>query len=372
MNLLSKLITIIILILVSATLNAKFEVLDRPAIKSKLAEQSVLIDLVNHDNEILAVGERGHIINWQSPGQWQQHNVPVSVLLTAVTVLSDGTKVAVGHDSAILVSQPESTDWVKVFDGYKLLDLKEAYFEQQIEELTAEIEATEDDFLREDLEFNLEELTFSLDDTKTEQAEGPNKPLLSIAATPDDQLFVVGSYGTLLYSNDKGQTWTLQDGLVDNPDKFHLNSVVAMQNGRMYIVGENSTAFSSTDNGATWSRMNMPYEGSMFGVSVQENSDNLIAFGLQGNLMVSTDGGANWTLKRLETSASFQGGAIDANGKAYIVGHGGLVVDFEVADLSTLNIRKHPSGAAFAKPLIRDDALILVGQFGIITWPFDE
>ena len=108
MSQLIKLAVILPLLLITTGLKASIDVLNKPAIASKLAEKSVLIDLVKNNDHIIAVGERGHVITWRSAGQWQQEKVPVSVLLTAVTVLSDGTKVAVGHDSAIIVCPPDS------------------------------------------------------------------------------------------------------------------------------------------------------------------------------------------------------------------------------------------------------------------------
>ena len=372
MSQLIKLAVVLPLLLMTTGLMASIDVLNKPAIASKLAEKSVLIALVKNKDHIVAVGERGHVINWHSAGQWQQDKVPVSVLLTAVTILSDGTKVAVGHDSAIIICPPNSDEWVKVFDGYQLLDLKIESYQQQMESLNTAIAAADDETLIEDLEFSLEDVSFGLEDAQTEKAEGPNKPLLSVAATSDDQIFVVGAYGTLLYSNDKGATWQLQDNKLENPDRFHLNSIIATADNRLYIVGENSTGFVSNDSGLTWQTMDMPYEGTLFGISAQSNSPNLVAFGLQGNIMASTDSGNSWTLKRIDTSGSFQGGVISPNGRAYIVGHGGIVIDFDVSNLDDLNIRKHPSGAAFAMPLAQDDELILVGQYGIISWPHNK
>ncbi|MBT8450105.1 MAG: sialidase [Gammaproteobacteria bacterium] len=372
MNHITKFAVLLSMLLTTLGLNARNDVLQTPAKASQLAEQSVLIDVIKYNDHFLAVGERGHVINWRSPGEWQQEKSPVSVLLTAVTTLSDGTKVAVGHDSAIIVCPPDSDQWVKVFDGYNLLDLKASFFEEQITNLQTQIAAAEDPDQIEDLEFTLEEFTFGLEDIQAEKEDGPNKPLLSIAATADNQIFAVGAYGTLLYSNDKGVTWSLQEYKLDNPDRFHLNSVISTADNKLYIAGENSTAFVSSDSGASWQRMNMPYQGSMFGIAAQENSSNLVAFGLQGNIMVSNDSGESWQLKRIDTSGSFQGGVIASDGTAYIVGHGGTVIDFNVNNIEDINIRKHPSGAAFAKPLVHQDALILVGQYGIISWPLSK
>jgi len=372
MNLKRIQIFISCLVLSSNFVNADIDLLQKPSIESKLAETSLLIDLVENKTNILAVGERGHVINWQGPQKWQQEKAPVSVLLTAVTVLSDGTKVALGHDSAIIVCAADSKQWHKVFDGNELLNLKIALFKKQISSLTTEIAATENEEVKEELEFQLEELTFTLDDTLAEQKDGPNKPLLSIAATNNDLLFATGAYGTLLISDDKGTSWTLLEDKIQNPEKYHLNSVVTTPDNKIYIAGENGLGFASSDKGNSWVKMNMPYAGSLFGIRAQSNTENLVAFGLQGNLMASNDSGLTWSHKKIETSASFLGGTIDSSGRAYIVGHGGLVIDFNVNDIDNINIRKHPTGAAFSNVLIRDDTLILVGQFGIITWPLQK
>jgi len=372
MNLLKIHCVIFCLVIVMDFVKADIDLLQKAAVPTQLAEKGLLIDLVKNNNSILTVGERGHIINWQSPGKWQQENAPVSVLLTAVTILSDGTKVAVGHDSAILLCAANSEQWRKVFDGHQLLNLKVDLFTKQISSLTAQVESTEDEDAKEELEYQLEELSFTLDDTLAEQKDGPNKPLLSIAATPDDHIFAVGAYGTLLLSQDKGESWVLVDDRVNNPEKFHLNSVVTTSDNNIYIVGENGIGYSSTDQGNNWASMNMPYPGSLSGISAQNYSTNLVAFGLQGNLMVSNDSGNTWSHKRIDTSASFLGGTIDNDGRAYVVGHGGMVIDFPVQDIEQLRIRKHPSGAAFSKALINNNDLLLVGQFGIISWQLNK
>lgn len=372
MNFLRILSIIFCSLILGDIIKADIELLDKPAIKSRLASKSILIDLVKNKNNILAVGERGHVIDWQSPDKWQQESVPLRVGLTAVTILSDGTKVAVGHDSAIIISEADSNEWRKVFDGYQLLSLKIALFKRQIDELKTQIESATDDELRDSMEYQLEELTYTLEDTMAEQKNGPDKPLLSVAATSNDHIYATGAYGTLLVSKDKGKTWSLNDDKVDNPDKFHLNAVTALADGRVYIVGENGLGFVSQDQGNSWQQMDMPYTGTIFGIRGQDNSPNLVAFGLQGNLMVSNDAGDNWQHTRVDTSASFLGGALDSEGRAYIVGHGGLVIDFNVNNIDDLNIRKHPSGAAFSTALIKDNALVLVGQFGIISWNLNK
>ncbi len=372
MDKLLALLIIFSIFLVNPVLNAEIDLLQRPAIESKLIEKNILNDVIKNKDSFLAVGVRGHILNWQSTDKWQQEIAPVSVVLTSVTMSDDGTRVAVGHDSAILLSQANTIKWKKVFDGYTLLELKVELFKKQIAFLKTTLNDTEDADQKEELEYQLEELTFTLEDTQAEQQEGPNKPLLGVAFTTSKQLVAVGAYGTLLVSNDKGNSWALMDDKINNPDKFHLNSVISTTDDKIYVVGENGIGFVSSDAGKSWSSMEMPYPGSLFGIVAQPDSSNLVAFGLQGNLMISRDSGKSWVHKKIDTSASFLGGTVGDDGKAYIVGHGGIILDFFVNDLENITIHKHPSAAAFSNVVIDDDALILTGQFGITSWQLNN
>lgn len=352
-----------------AEAKTSLDLLELPAKKSALASKSVLMAMTPNNNAILAVGERGHIINWKSQSDWQQQQSPVSVSITHIRVLSNGSKIAVGHDGVILKSAPESNTWRKVFTGAELTKLKIAQVKEQYKALQLVITNTQDEDELEELTYQLEDLAFAIEDNQLELISGPNKPLLSVTSTANDTLFATGAYGSFLTSNDQGETWSLISQRLDNPDNFHLNSVITNPDDQLYIVGENGMGFHSDNQGETWSSMALPYSGSLFGIIANPtNPAQLVAFGLQGNLMVSLDGGAHWQHKKLPTSASLLGGTFSKQGKAYLVGHGGLIVDLLPEDLSTLAINKHPSGAALSSVLVQENSLVLAGQFGILTW----
>jgi photosystem II stability/assembly factor-like uncharacterized protein len=67
-----------------------------PARESSIANKSIITNISKHQEQIMAVGERGHILTWTDMDNWQQQNVPVSLTLTDMTILDDGTKFAVG------------------------------------------------------------------------------------------------------------------------------------------------------------------------------------------------------------------------------------------------------------------------------------
>jgi len=362
-----------------AQAKSALSLLELPSRESSLASKSVLMAMTPSSGVILAVGERGHIINWQSDDNWQQQQSPVSVSITEATILSDGSKIAVGHDGVILKADAESTTWRKVFTGAEITKLKIALMQKQHEALQQIIIKTQDEDELEELTYQLDDLAFFIEEGQLELESGPNKPLLSVTRTSNDTLIASGAYGTLLISKDKGETWQLISDKLDNPESFHLNSVISTSNDQLYIVGENGTAFHSDNLGQTWSAMTLPYSGSLFGIIANVDSTNksndkpqLVAFGLQGNLMISLDGGTNWQHKKLPTSASLLGGSFSKQGSAYLVGHGGIVVNFIPSNLASLNIKKHPSGAALSSVLVKGNALILAGQFGISKWLIKE
>jgi len=353
------------------------DLLELPAKESSLASKSVLMSITPSNGAILAVGERGHIIHWQNDDDWQQQQSPVSVAITDVTVLSDGSKIAVGHDGVILKADSDSTTWRRVFSGIEITKFKIEEMKKQYESLQRVILNTQDEDELEELTYQLDDLAFAIEDNQLELKSGPNKPLLSVTQTTNDILFATGAYGVLLTSKDKGENWHLISERLDNPDSFHLNSVITASDGKLYIVGENGLGFHSDNLGETWSSMPLPYSGSLFGIIATQINTNktatvdntqLVAFGLQGNFMVSLDGGAHWQHKKLPISASLLGGSFSKQGRAYLVGHGGLIVSFKPENLDALNIEKHPSGATLASILVKEGSLILAGQFGISTW----
>jgi photosystem II stability/assembly factor-like uncharacterized protein len=338
----------------------QLELTNYPSKQSPIANRGVALALTPLKNSVLVVGERGHAYLWQKTSLWQQHNVPVRVTLTDVVNTKNGDSIAVGHDGVIVKLLPDAKQWKKVFDGYQLDELKISTLKKQLKTLKAD-----DSLNADELEEQLEELTFALEDAQIEQSDGPNKPLLSITQASNGHLFAVGAYGIALESKNDGQTWQQFSHQLNNPDTFHLNAVVSTAAGNVYIVGEKGLGFKSADNGLSWTQMPLPYTGSLFGIT--KHDENLVAFGLQGNYMVSFDGGQQWQHQKIKSSVSLLGGTVDVNGRVYLVGHGGLVIDFDLRDPKTYRVKKHSSGATFSDVIINKGSLLFAGQFGIAS-----
>ncbi|WP_288132816.1 hypothetical protein [Microbulbifer sp.] len=350
---------------------AAADLLQTPALHNVRADHSVITSLISQDQGYLMTGERGLLLHWQSDSNWQQLDSPVSVGLTAATRLQDGSLIAVGQDAAILRRDADGQGWRKVFDGYDLTRLQITALKQHQQDLEQAIANAGEETDTDELKYQLEDTGFNLEDAVAELESGPSKPLLDIVSN-EGRIIAVGAYGTLLYSDDNGKDWQLKSNLLDNPNRFHLNAVTRSANGSLIVVGESGTGFVSRDNGDSWTRLDLPYGGSLFGVTAQSNSSNLVAFGLQGNLIISRDNGQTWRHRHIDAGASLLGGTVTDAGDVYLVGHGGLVVRFPVDNPDAVTLRKHPSGAALSAVQVEGTQLILTGQFGATAWDIDE
>ena len=135
---------------------ARIELLNTNSSFSHLAPKSIITSLANRsNNKVLAVGERGHILNWKSPGDYKQEISPVALLLTDVIILSDGTKLAVGHDGAIISAKENSMDWIKLFDGFELINLKIGLIKKRIRAFKKTIETITDTDALEEADFRV-------------------------------------------------------------------------------------------------------------------------------------------------------------------------------------------------------------------------
>lgn len=344
------------------------DLLNTPSKLTPLAYKSVLMTTHKKNDSLLIAGEQGYIIDWKSDTNWQQQKSPVSVAITALTSLEDGTDIAVGHDSVILRRKAKSDEWQKVFDGYQLTELTVNNLKKQITTQEAHLKTLNDEYVIEDATFALEDLSFALEDAQRELVDGPNKPLLSISAISENELLALGAYGALLYSNNKGEHWSLVSSRIDNPDKYHLNAITLSANGNMFIVGEKGIGFKSTDHGMHWQTMQMPYQGSFFGIATDPKSNSLVAFGLQGHIAISFDSGEHWELIKNPSNSTLLTGSVSQNGIVYLAGHGGKIVHFPMNNPADIKIDKHPTGAAFSSLSITSNELILAGQFGITQW----
>ena len=150
--------------------------------------------------------------------------------------------------------------------------------------------------------------------------------LNDLAAMGDGRtIFVVGDNGTLLESVNAGGTWrSLADNVKwrdatppDDPDGPAsetptslpaLSSVAASPDGgRAIAVGESGTVLTSDDNGETWTECASGTSERLVSVAFDASTARAIAVGRRGTVRTSNEDGATWTERASGTSASLSG-----------------------------------------------------------------
>ncbi len=314
---------------------------------------SLLLDLVDAGDRAVAVGERGHILvsETRRDGWRQITGVPTRSTLTAVAAF-EGRVLAVGHDGLVLRSDDGGLTWARK---------RVALFSKE-----------------------------NLDPRN-------GAPLLDVMFIDKDHALAVGAYATLLRSDDGGENWQYVDVLgrgdtspapepsdddnapalddeswnfdsadldLDEETDPHLNAIARTGNGNLFIVAERGAAFRSTDNGASWQRIQLPYEGSMFGV-IGGAGDRVLCFGLRGNVYESNDLGSTWDKRETGTELSLMGGAAGADGATVLVGGNGVVLA-RGSDSDAFAATTHPAGTVLSSVLVLGAGeYTVVGETGV-------
>lgn len=332
-----------------------------PAERLPKASQALLLDAARWDDRIIVAGERGNILRSNDSTTWEQVDVPTRATLTAISTSGDRVW-AVGHDGIILRSDDRGATWVI----------------QRSDPLDATKSAAQRD-------------------------ASQGAPLLDVLFIDEDHGFAIGAYNQMLVTRDGGHSWapfalqqqatnpmvdataladkkTAQPAADDseryafNADELelgeesdpHLNAIVRTGSGGLFIVSERGSAYRSRDQGSSWQRLQLPYEGSMFGVIGYEG-EHVLAFGLRGHVFESLDLGDTWKKVESGTEFSLIGGAGLADGGAVLVGANGTVLARDNRD-APFRLRVDLAAGALAGALaIGDRKALVVGENGAVV-----
>jgi len=283
---------------------------------SLLAPKSLLLDICNTNQYAVAVGQRGHVVISEDRQSWRQSDsVPTRSTLTAVYAI--GNKVwAVGHDAVVIHSQDGGLNW------------------------------------------------------ELQQADpGLEQPLLDVMFIDENTGFAIGAYGYFIKTINGGQSW--EESLISEEYDYHLNAILSLGEGRLYIAAEAGSGYLSNDNGDTWELIELPYQGSMFGVlSTPDNT--LLTFGLRGHVFESSDQGASWQEVETGTVNSLIGGTVTENGSIALVGSSGQILVRPVGS-QQFNSSFLEDGSDLAGVLVAPDSdLLIVGENGVSNFSLSK
>ena len=331
------------------------EVEPEPAERARLADKSLILDIVQAGERYVAVGSRGHVLVSSDGLDWEQaEEVPVRATLTRVD-FAGGRLWAVGHDTTIIHSTDMGRTWSL------------QHFEPEWE-----------------------------------------RPLLDVHFFNSNEGLAVGAYGLLMTTSDAGQTWESRDmvdameseaidwsdaaeaayDLAETPEnepgpeeeefydasedfdrgcyefvECHLNAILALDDDRLMLAGERGYGFRSTDGGETWESIKFPYPGSMFGLLATPGG--VMAFGLRGHVQLSSDFGDSWAVLENGVDSTLLGGTLDPNGYPVMVGAGATVLTYNT-ETGRFSVSEDRLGSDYAAVLFTQDGeMILAGEDGL-------
>ncbi|WP_088328486.1 YCF48-related protein [Lacimicrobium sp. SS2-24] len=305
------------------------DVTPQASFQAPLASKSLLLDIsrVGNKQQLIAVGERGHVLMSEDGKNWQQKQVPITATLTAVFARDDHIW-AVGHDAVILYSNDGGNNW-------------------QIQNFVPELQ----------------------------------KPLMDVLFFDDQHGIAIGAYGLFYRTEDGGQTWNKEAhvSLLNEMDVEYLESLkeenmefyqsemeailphlnrVSVAGDRLLLAGEAGTLAISEDQGRNWQRMDVDYFGSFFDVQ-QTEEGRILAAGLRGNLFEYAD--EQW--QEIDTGiSSTLNSIISVAGQApLIVANKGYYLWLE----DTLRVEQTDDEEALVSGLSFNDKVLVVSEAGI-------
>lgn len=281
-----------------------------PADDPLRADRVQINALLDLDQRVLAVGERGSILLSDDQGRsWQAAVVEPQrqVALTALVALDGKRLLAVGHDGWILRSDDAGGHWREV---------------------------RHDDQLGE--------------------------PLLGVWAAGAERVLAYGSFGKFYQSDDAGTTWR---PLALEIDSAHLNGMDGDAAGRRMLVGEQGLVLRSTDGGAQWQALPAFYSGSLFGI-VRLNDDDWVTYGMRGHVFVSHDFGTHWRQVEVGNALPLYGHARLPGGGLLIVGAGGSLVRLDARG-ERIDAKRLAGHGTLTSAAMVGSRLLLGGEQGV-------
>lgn len=353
--------------------------LDAPALERGAPEQGVILDIVTLATErLIAVGEQGRIVYSDDAGAtWRQATSPVSVELTSLAFNGNGVGVAVGHDGVILRSTDAGETWTHITDGRDLFPRLVAAAQARVDAAEAALAEADDD-AREDAEFLLDDESYRLETAETSMSFGPSWPFLDVLWSDATTLWAVGAYGLAYRSTSSGEEWTYVGGVFDNPEDFHLYSMLRTRSGVLVAAGEAGVLFRSDDDGASWERFDSFDGASLFGLAEigAPGATHLISYGFGDTYQISADDGLTWDSRYLDDTAILighvSGGspdsvrAVGASGRMVELGVDGVIAQTQpLGDRSFLSVGVDLGGEADGRLLLATEAgLRFTGEGG--------
>jgi len=136
----------------------------------------------------------------------------------------------------------------------------------------------------------------------------------------DNRVWIVGYYGTILASRDRGETWEIQESSTRNA----LFQVRFLNQDQGWISGSYGTLLATTDGGKSWKPQSTGTAEHLFGLTFI-NEQTGWAAGSRGTLLHTVDGGRAWIDRSLSGDFTLSSLVFENANLGWIVGEFGVI-----------------------------------------------
>lgn len=285
----------------------------------------------------IAVGDAGQVMISEDGGDsWAREKAPTDLALLGVAV-NNGRAIVVGQKGLIFVRELEGDpDWQQVASGTEERLLQVAVNADGL----AFVVGAFGTVLRSDdngssWSFGApvweEEAKAYLDGSEGAGSAILNPTLYAVNVRDDGSVLLAGEIGYVLYSSDRGESWTLarlgeNDAGEIAPTIFDIS---LRDDGRGFAVGQSGLMLQSSDHGRSWNAIESPVDANLFSIS---------SFGQKGVLVTgmrvalrSDDEAKTWTsLDQLDLETRWYSDVISSPSGSrsglLAVGHSGRII----------------------------------------------
>ncbi|MDD2735418.1 MAG: YCF48-related protein [Desulfuromonadaceae bacterium] len=327
---------------------------DRPAVKTRGAEHTTLLDVTMAGSRLVAVGERGIVVLSDDDGRsWRQAKVPTSVSLTSVRFPSPRMGWATGHGGTVLHTEDGGETWTRQLEGKRMAQLA-------LESARAKLAAKPGNALAERSVANAERLV----------ADGPDKPFLALEFADEKTGYVVGAYNLIFRTEDGGRNWIPWLDHVDNPKGMHIYAIRTVGKAT-YMIGEQGLFLRSLDGGRSFQRLETPYKGTYFAIGALPSGEIVIA-GLRGNAYRSVDQGK--TFAKVDVPFPVTIGAVTtfSDGRLIFANQAGQLFQSKDGGRSVEQVAVPPVPPVAALTQVGQGLLITAGAAGVFRVPLEK
>jgi photosystem II stability/assembly factor-like uncharacterized protein len=331
-------------------------VLNQPAIAVKEPGKVTMIALTLAGNRLIGVGVHGVIIYSDNNGvDWKQASVPVGVLLTCVKFATPQVGWAAGQFGIILHSTDGGATWQEQLNGVQVNQLIQ-------DNANAALAANP----------NSDSAQRAVHRAGFFNADGPNKPFLSILVTDANDATVFGAYRMAVKTNDGGKTWRDWSLKIGDPLSHNLYDA-AIVGPAIFIAGESGNDFVSTDGGNSYTEMTSPSpDGSTMFAVIATGDGGVLMFGVAGEAYSSHDDGKTWQQVTIGTGQNLTAARTLRSGTIVLTSEdGNLYVSRDHAKSFARAPQPMPM-ALYDLEQAPNGAVIAAGSAGVMTVPASD